>query len=226
MQVDCLLNKIGVATPDIARKFFKNKTVILRNFPILKLIDNTMPVSHRKNKPIIIYTGGFTKVRGIKEIVKAMEYIGNRTNLWLLGKCENEKFKKECENLNGWEYTKYLGFISFEEVYSILKISDMGIFFPHPIEGSKESLPIKLFEYMACLLPILVSNFDYWQKLFKECVLFADPYKPKGIANKILYLLDNSDIANRVGKKGREMVEKQYSWESESKKLLNMYKNI
>jgi len=110
-----LFNRIVVATPDIARKFPKNKTIILRNFPILQLIDNTIPTNCKKNKPVIIYAGGLTKIRGIKEIVQAMEYIGDRAELWLLGKWESKKFKKECENLAGWKYTEYIGYKSLEE---------------------------------------------------------------------------------------------------------------
>jgi glycosyltransferase involved in cell wall biosynthesis len=103
-------NRILVATFDIARRFPKNKTIILRNFPILKLIDSTTPANYKKNKPVIIYAGGLTKIRGIKEIIQAMEYVKGVAELWLLGKWESEKFKKECENLKGWKYTKYFGF--------------------------------------------------------------------------------------------------------------------
>ena len=69
-----------------------------------------------------------------------------------------------------------------------MKASDIGMSVLYPIKNYLTALPIKSFEYMACSLPMVVSNFDYWQKLFGECALFADPYNPKDIANKILYL--------------------------------------
>jgi len=118
-----LFNKIVVATPDIA------------NFPILKLIDNAVPINHKKSKSVIIYAGGLTKVRGIKEIVQSMEHIGDKAELWLLGKWESEKYKKECEDLEGWKYTKYLGHKSLEEVYSCLKISKVGISILYPVKN-------------------------------------------------------------------------------------------
>ena len=221
-----LFNKIIVATPDIAKKFPKNKTVILRNFPILELIDNTVPANCKKNKPIIIYAGGLTKVRGIKEIVQAMDYVGERAELWLLGKWESEEFKKECENLGGWKYTKYLGFKNLEEVYSFMKSSDFSIINFLPVENHLEALPNKPFEYMSCSLPIIMSDFPYWKEIFVECAIFVNPYNSKDIAKKISYLLDNPDEAKKMGRRGRKLIEEKFNWEVESEKLLEMYKNI
>jgi len=221
-----LFNRIVVATPDIAKKFSKKKTVILRNFPILKLIDNTGLANCKKNKPIIIYAGGLTKVRGIKEIVQAMKYIGDRAELWLLGKWESEKYKKECEDLEGWKYTEYIGFKNLQEVYSFMKSSDIGMINFLPIENHLKAGPNKPFEYMTCSLPIVMSNFPYWQEIFRDCALFAKPYDSKDIAEKVLYLLDNPDEAKELGKKGRKLIEEKYSWEAESKKLLEMYDNL
>lgn len=221
-----MFNKIVAATPYIAKRFPKNRTVILRNLPILKLIDDAIPVNYKKNKPIIIYAGGLASSRGIKKIIQVMEYIGGRAEVLLLGKWENEEFRKECENLRGWKYTKYLGFKKLEEVYTYMKISDIGISTLYPTKNRLTALLIKSFEYMACSLPIVMSNFAYWQGMFGECALFADPYDSKDVTNKILYLLDDIDKAKTLGKKGRELIEKRYNWELESKKLLNMYKDL
>lgn len=219
-------NGIAAATPDIARKFPKNKTIILRNFPILELIDNAEPADYKKNKPIIIYAGGLTRIRGIKEIIQAMEYIDDRAELWLLGNWENEKFKKECKNLVGWKYTKYLGFKKLAEAYAYMKLSNIGIVNFLPLEVSLKAGPNKPFEYMACSLPIIMSNFSYWKGIFGECALFVNPNDYKDIAKKILYLLDKPNEVKELGIKGRKLIEEKYSWEAEGKKLLKMYENL
>lgn len=221
-----LFNRIVVATPDIARKFPENKTLILRNFTIFKLIDNTVPANYRKNKPIIIYAGGLTKIRGIKEIIQAMEYIGDRAELWLLGKWENEEFRKECKNLKGWKCVKDLGFVSLNKVYQYMKISDIGISMFHPVKNYLIGLPVKAFEYMACSMPLVMSGFPYFKKFFRECAIFANPFDFRDIVEKLLYLLDNPDKAKELGKMGRKLVEDKYSWEEESKKLLRMYEKL
>jgi len=219
-------NKLVAATPDIARKFPRNKTIILRNFPIVKLIDDMIPADYIKSKSIIIYGGGLMRVRGIKEMIQAMKYIDNRAEFWLLGRWDNEKFKKECENLYEWKYVKYFGFISLEKVYQYMKIADIGISIIHPVENHLKALPNKCFEYMACSLPIVISNFPYWKENFRGCALFADPYDPKDIAEKILFLLGNIKVMNKMGKNGRKLIVVKFSWEEESKKLLEIYKHI
>lgn len=219
-------NAIVAATPDIAKKFPLKKTITLTNFPILELIDKTKPVNINKQKPIIIYAGGLAKIRGIKEIIQSMEFVGDKVELWLLGKWESEEFKQECEKLKGWKHTRYLGSKSLEEVYSYIKVADIGISMLYPVKNYVTSLPVKAFEYMACSLPMVMSNFPYWKEIFGECALFVNPYNPKEIAEKILYLLDNSDKAKRLGNNGRRLVEEKYSWEAEQRRLLDIYKKV
>ena len=192
----------------------------------MELIDKTKPININKEKPIIIYAGGLTKIRGIKEIIQAMEFVGNRAELWLLGKWESEEFKKECESLKGWRYTKYLGVKPLEEVYTYMKKANIGISILYPVKNYVTSLPVKAFEYMACSLPMVMSNFPYWKEIFGKCSLFANPYDPKEIAERILYLLNNPNKAKELGNNGRRLVEEKYSWEAEQKRLLDIYERV
>lgn len=219
-------NGIVAATSDIAKKFPSQKTITLRNFPILELIDKAKPLNINKQKPIIIYAGGLTKIRGIKEIIQAMEFVGNRAELWLLGKWENEEFKKECKSLRGWKYTKYLGHASYGKHYSFIKVANIGVINFLPLPNQQEAMPNKSFEYMACSLPMVMSNFPYWKEIFGECALFANPCDPKDIAEKIFYLLDNPDKADKLGNNGRRLVEEKYSWEAEQRRLLDIYERV
>jgi len=115
--------------------------VVMIFFYIFK---NSLSQIYKKNKPVIIYAGGLTKIRGIKEIVQAMEYISDDAELWPLGEWENEKFKEECKKLKGWKHTKYLGFKKLEEVYRLMKMADIGVFLIYPEKRHKMGLLLKL----------------------------------------------------------------------------------
>jgi len=206
---------------------YRNNYVVLRNFPILSLIEYAKPADHSKlQKPIILYAGLLSTKRGIKELVQSMEFIGTKAVLWLLGSWESEEFKQECESIEGWKYTEYIGFVPLDKVFDYMKLSSIGISVLHPIKNTINSLPIKAFEYMACSLPMVMSDFPFWREVFGEFTLFANPYEPRDIADKIFYLIDNPDKRKELGLKGRQLVEAKYNWELESKKLIGLYKDL
>lgn len=226
-KLSCIFsNKIVAATPDIAKKFPAKKTATLKNLPILELIDEIKPLNINKQKPIIIYTGGLSKIRGIKEIIQAIGFVKDRAELWLLGKWENKEFEKECKTLKGWEYTKYFGYVPYGKHYSFIKIANIGLVNFFPLPNQQRAMPNKPFEYMACSLPMVMSNFPYWQETFGKYALFANPYNPEDIAEKVFYLLDNPDKMKKLGYRGRELIEEKYNWEVEQRKLLDIYKEV
>jgi glycosyltransferase involved in cell wall biosynthesis len=217
---------IVVVTEDIFKRFPNNKTILLRNLPILTTIDNVQPQKLVKNKMAVIYSGGLTKIRGIKELIDSFEYLDNKAELWLLGSWESLKYQIECEQSKGFSNVKYFGNVKQEEVYSITKNADIGIVNFLPIANHITAMPNKPFEYMACGLPIIMSNFKFWKDNFSHCAIFVDPNNPKEIALKISILLNDHELRKKLGEAGRIFVKNNFSWESEREKLYTFYKKI
>lgn len=220
---DCVV----AATSDIAGHFNPRKTILARNFPVLANFNGVRPVSGlKKEKPVLIYAGKLTRNRGIKELVDAMANIDMEARLWLLGGWENPKYREECQNSTGWRFTVYYGSFKPGEVYTYMKASDIGMCMLYPTRAYLTSLPVKAFEYMACDLPIIMSNFPFWENLFKDFALFADPRDPGDIAAKIDMLLKNRRLKEQKGKNGRAIIEEKYSWEKEQEVLIDKYNTI
>ena len=95
----------------------------------------------------------------------------------------------------------------------------------HPIPNAVNAMPNKLFEYMAAGLPVIASNFPLWQEIVESnhCGLTVDPLEPKDIARAIEYLIEHPEEARKMGENGRRAVIRKYNWETEGKKLLELY---
>ncbi|KYH35136.1 spore coat protein SA [Clostridium tepidiprofundi DSM 19306] len=217
---------IITVTPGISKKFPSDKVEVIRNLPIISIIDRAKKIDIEHDKPVIVYAGGLTEIRGIKEIIKAVGILKGEIELWLLGTWEDSKYESECMQLEGWNYTRYFGHKKQEDVYSYIKASDIGIINFLPVPNHVGALPNKVFEYMACGVPIIMSNFPYWKNEFGKFGIMADPEEPVDIAEKIIYLINDYDKLNELGEIGRKEIEDKYSWEAESKKLIKVYEKI
>jgi glycosyltransferase involved in cell wall biosynthesis len=222
-------NHIIAATPGIAVNFSSRKTTIVRNAPLLKLVRTAMTpgdLGIEKEKPVIVYVGVLSRARGLKEMVQAMEYIGPKAEMWLIGSWERSDIDRECRAEKGWQYVRFFGQKPQEEAYAYMKAGDIGIVNFHPLANHINALPNKIFEYMALGLPIVLSNFPYWRENFDRFALFVDPQNPRDIADKINRLLDDEELRLEKGKKGREFIDSGYSWESEENVLIDVYKKV
>jgi glycosyltransferase involved in cell wall biosynthesis len=177
---------VVTVTMDIVEKFSMNKrTTLLRNLPSLSIIDQNKPLTEKREKFTMLYAGGLTEIRGIRELIQAVNFLDGEVELLILGKWDDPQFKSECEALEGWRYTNYLGFKPVNEVYSYMKSVDLGLCTLHPTLNHIKSSPVKAYEYMACGIPILMSNFPYWMESFKKNAIFVNPKDPKQMAEKI-----------------------------------------
>jgi glycosyltransferase involved in cell wall biosynthesis len=226
-QFCCLFyNRIMPATPDIAAKFSKKKTVLIRNLAILKLIDRVQPAAVNSEKIKLIYVGGFSDIRGIKETIRALEILNGKAELWLLGAWATEAYEKACKEMEGYKYVTHFGMFPLEEVYPYIKKADIGMALLYPAKNYITSLPVKSFEYMACEKPMIMSDFVYWKEVFKGCALFIDPMNPIMIVEAVLKLDSDKQLAADLAKRGRELLLQEYSWEAESVKLINAYNTL
>lgn len=226
----CIAKKIDyiiTATPDIKNNFKQNNVIDIKNYPIIIDFENAKNEEQKKTHTELIYVGGLSKVRGIKETIQSLKYINPKNNIKLkfIGSFSNKKFEEEIKNMSEWRKINFLGFLPQEEAYKHMRCADAGIicFLPEP--NHINAIPNKMFEYMANELPIIASNFPLWKKIIEgdNCGICVDPLDTKKIARAIEYLIEHPNEAKRMGENGRKAVLEKYNWKNESKKLLEVY---
>lgn len=204
----------------IMAKKFKNAIIVENYVELPTKYDRDYS---KKEDVTIIYVGGLTRLRGIKELVKAMEYANGK--LWLAGNWQSGLLG-ECTELDGWEKCTYLGVLKFDEVPKYLKKADIGVI-PHmPAPNHNVGHSIKSYEYLGYGLPMVMTEFGLWKQDFEKCALFFNPKNPKDIANKINLLVENPLMRESLGNHGRKLIEDKYNWGIESKKLIELYNKM
>ena len=207
---------------EITKSFNHPLSETIKNYPVLSLFSKIQRNKDEEN-PFIIYAGGLTRVRGIKEIISSMEYLPDY-KLVLAGPFDSDSYKKECMELKQWSQVNYVGYVSLERVYELLSGASLGFTMLYPTEGHKHSLPIKTFEYMAAGIPVLMTDMPYWREIFGDYGNYANVYDPKEIGQKAKALMDKED--NGQIQKAKEMVFNKFDWEKEAVKLDCFYQKV
>jgi glycosyltransferase involved in cell wall biosynthesis len=223
-------DRIVTVTSTIADRFPKNKTTIVHNYPILEEFAVTNFKPYQERDPLVVYVGGITVIRGIKEMVKAVELIPAEwgVRLVLAGKFSPPVLEDDVSAMVGWSNVEYLGWQTRDEVADLLSKARIGLVLLHPTLNYMDAYPIKLFEYMAAGIPVVASDFPLWRKIVSDigCGLVVDPLDPQAIADAIQWLLAHPVEAELMGKRGQEAVIKKYNWNTEAQKLLGVYQSL
>lgn len=141
-QFDCIIT----ATDHIAQRFalLNNHVIAVKNYPVL--IDD-VPTSKNfsnRRKQICYISSHLSLVRAIVPIVASMKYID--AELIIAGNLD-ESVLEIIQKIDGWQKTRYVGFVDRKTVHSIMSSSRVGlaIFYPEP--NYVNALPTKMFEY-------------------------------------------------------------------------------
>lgn len=221
------LDGFVAATQYIANKLPAGRTVVAANYPFLKqLLFETVAV---QRQAAAIYVGGLSHKRGLKTLVEAMQYVrAPQARLWLAGWWLEPELENQLKKLSGWQKVDFQGRLSYVETLKVLQKATVGIFVPEPSTHVMHAYPVKVFEYMAYGLPIIISDFPQWRDLFAawHCALFVPPNNPQALAAAIDQLLREPTTAQQMGNNGLQAVYKRYNWELEKEQLLRLYQKL
>lgn len=225
-----VLHGFVAATPTIAIRFPEHKTVTVKNFPVPKEFQATDPVDWEHRALRAVYVGGLSIPRGVKEMLDAIHFASRKNKslrLTLAGHYSPQSIRDELIAMPGWAAVEELGWIGRGDVASLLRDARVGLVLLHPTKNYIDAYPVKLFEYMSAGIPVIASNFPLWREIVNgsNCGLLVDPLNPGEIANAICWLIDHPEIAEEMGRNGRDAVNRKYNWSNEEAKLLAFYRS-
>jgi glycosyltransferase involved in cell wall biosynthesis len=219
---------VVAATPFIRDKFLaiNDRTVDVNNFPVLGELDAAIPWGEKHDE--VCYVGDISASRGIREIVRACEYLRSPIRLGLGGRFAEPDLEADVKGMAGWSRVDALGFLDRAGVKRVLGRSIAGLVVLHPLINYLDALPVKMFEYMAAGIPVIASDFPLWRDIVEgaQCGLCVDPLVPKEIAAAIDYLFANPDVAKAMGERGRQAVLQKFNWSLEEEKFHRFYAGL
>jgi len=219
---------VVTAGDDIGGHFGKQKPVTVRNYPKLETISDTDKEA-RGDGYTLVYAGGISPVRGIIEVIEALDLLSRSdVRLALIGRFHSESFAQHVRSLGGYCYVDFRGWLKQEDLHEELAAGDVGVYCPHPAPNYLPLRSNKIFEYMAAGLPIVTVNFPCWKRVIddEKVGITVDPQDTGAISEAIQYLLERPELRREMGERGREAIRARYNWESESARLLQLYSEL
>ena len=209
------------------------KSCIVLNYPLF--IDVKIDNKEFGNPIKLIYTGGIHENRGIWEMLYLVQELKNKNvniTLDLIGQMWPNSLMSDLEEYisehNLKNEVNIHGRIDFKNISALLKNSDIGISILKPIPNYKESLPTKIFEYMQHGLPVITNNFELLKKYVedKNIGICIDIDNISSEIDRIMSLIHDKKLMRIMSLNGIELTTNKWNWNSQEKKLIDLYNKI
>lgn len=106
------------------------------------------------------------------------------------------------------------GWIPHKDVPYYLNICDIGTMTMRPTLNHNQYLSFKLFEYWGCAKPVVVTKLKSIGKIVEHGIngIVVNNEDIDGFTAAFLELIENPDLAKKLGMEGRNLVEREYDW--------------
>ena len=171
--------------------------------------------------PFIIYTGSLYPHKNVEVLIKAVKKLNKEMQVYLVIVCARnifyERFLKKVEKLGAKNYVNFIGFVPDEELAAIYQHAEAFVF-PSLIEG----FGLPGLEAMACGVPVLVSDIPVFREIYKDAVVYFDPFSVNDLVEKIKKIIKDEKLKRRLKIKGKKLISL-YSWKKMAQKTIETY---
>ena len=230
-----------ISTNESYRKIALNRghkhtkdVVVVRSGPELSRFQPTAPnpIYRKGRKYLVGYVGVMGEPEGIEYLLESIRYIihtlGHRDiQFMLIGSGPLfEQLQELTEKLKVSEFVEFTGRIPDSELVKRLSSCDVCVNPDKKIPYNNLSTMNKIMEYMAMGKPIVQFDLLEGRKTAADASLYARGNEPLDFAEKILELLKNPELREKMGRIGRNRMEGKLEWKYQALKLLTAYEKV
>lgn len=169
---------------------------------------------------VVVYAGGLLPWKGVDVLVEAARAMpGTR---FVVAGGADEDLRRLREQAKGLSNVRFDGFVAPEAVASYLAAADVGVA-PNrsrPAISARHTSPLKVFEAMACGLPLVASDLPSLRDALDESVAaFCAPDDPASLAAALERLLWDADRLRAMRLAGPRKAAR-HAWDARAARIL------
>jgi len=177
----------------------------------------------------IVYTGNIGSAQALEPCIRAMQHVSSDDAvLQLVGDGDEvSRLKDVTARLGLEDRVEFVGLVDRDRIPEILDTATIGL---APIKDSPEldyAIPTKLYEYMACSLPVVVTGRGEIKRLAADtdAGIHTEP-TPESIGAAIDSLLENPDKRVAMGRDGYRVVSEAYDRQAIAGRLGEVFRTL
>lgn len=207
---------VNYAHKEKIREIFNKTSTVIRDAADFQKKKNRKV----KNKKILIIFVGSLIYDRLNDLITAVPKLPDGCEIIVLGDGPDKKIylSKTQKHRNK---IKFLGYVDPKKALIHMSKADIG----YSDDWSIIGFPIKVFEYMSVGLPIIIQDTAAVREIIKNGrngLTYADK---AGLLEKILVLIHNEKIRNKLGINARRDMIENHLWEKRVLQLSEMIKN-
>lgn len=175
---------------------------------------------------IIIYQGaGINIDRGAEELIDAIQLVPKAILIFVGSGDVLDKLKEKVRQNKWGDKILFFGKKSYPELLNYTCVSDLGVSLDKDTNiNYRFSLPNKIFDYIHCGIPMLVSDLPEVRKIVEgyDIGLITASHQPSEIAACLNKLFSDSELYQRL-KSNTKKAAVDLTWENECKVLEKIY---
>jgi len=177
----------------------------------------------------ILFVGRLVPYKGVEYLLSAIKILreGHPDIRLLLvgdGELRGELTRQaEAERILG--SVDFVGRIPNTELPPFYASSEIVVL---PSISRLEAFGIALIEAMACGKPVVASSIPGVREVVRDGVTgyLTPPRNPEALAEAISKLIQDKDLAQKMGREGRRTVEERYTWEKVADRYDRLYRSL
>jgi glycosyltransferase involved in cell wall biosynthesis len=127
--------------------------------------------------------------------------------------------RKRCAELDLADTVTFTGWLDEPALVEVLATADVGL----DSNLQEEVTPVKGLEYMSFGVPLVAFDLRETRAMAGDAALYAPAGDARGLADRLVALLDDDVLRNRMSVRARTRIEGALSWDRQAVRYLSMY---
>jgi glycosyltransferase involved in cell wall biosynthesis len=231
--------------PDLERaEFFQTlvtidlSPTIVPNFPLKSYftfdVNWETLIAQRWQNIVLFYRGTISHASAMKEMVASASFIARELKIQFVGflsEANAAELTDYLEKNSQADRFNYLGIVTYEQLQPYTLDATVGFALYKNTSFDRVACATacnKIYEYAACGLPIIVSDFPSYRNYLsgESWVHFADPEDPKSIALAIEHILSDFENYRKMCLAARQAFEEKFNYETVFSPILHKIEEL